>query len=162
MPLSFPMACLCIIRGADPLVRAGPPGPALLSKNRASAIASRPTGGAAADRGVRPTICNTVKLRTRCFCRKLPRSQDLAKQKYVGEQGTQMYRRIQVVDQLRTDRGLSQYELSVSVSAGAGRSSAVSIARTPGIAKASRLYRGVTTACCLGMLSSIDVVTPRC
>jgi hypothetical protein len=43
--------------GADPLVRAGPPGPALLSKNQVIAPLDKPARGPAADQGVRPTIC---------------------------------------------------------------------------------------------------------
>jgi hypothetical protein len=41
--------------GADPLVRAGPPGSALLLKNQAIATLHKPARGPAADRGVRPT-----------------------------------------------------------------------------------------------------------
>jgi delta 1-pyrroline-5-carboxylate dehydrogenase len=41
--------------GADPLVRAGRPRPALASKNQASAIIEEPARGPAADEGVRPT-----------------------------------------------------------------------------------------------------------
>src|SRR5580698_6009111 len=40
---------------ADPLVRAGPPGPALRQRHLPGVIARRPTGGSAADQGVRPT-----------------------------------------------------------------------------------------------------------
>ena len=53
---------LMLTRGAEPLVCADPPGPALLSKNQAAAIVSRPTGGSAADQGVRPTICAEYSL----------------------------------------------------------------------------------------------------
>jgi type VI secretion system protein ImpK len=42
--------------GADPLVRAGPPGPALLSKNQVIAVLEKPARGPAADQGVRPTM----------------------------------------------------------------------------------------------------------
>jgi hypothetical protein len=41
---------------ADPLVRAGRPRPALLSKNQALATVDNPARGPAADEGVRPTI----------------------------------------------------------------------------------------------------------
>ena len=51
----FAKAVFGTIGGADPLVRAGPPGPALLSKNQASAALGKPARGPAADRGVRPT-----------------------------------------------------------------------------------------------------------
>jgi hypothetical protein len=39
------------VSGADPLVRAGPPGPAL----QVSSILTRPTRASAVDQGVRPT-----------------------------------------------------------------------------------------------------------
>src|ERR1035441_8539531 len=42
--------------GADPLVRAGRPRPALLSKNQALVTIDKPARGPAADEGVRPTI----------------------------------------------------------------------------------------------------------
>ena len=41
--------------GADPLVRAGPPGPARRSKIKRLRRRDRPTGASAADPGVRPT-----------------------------------------------------------------------------------------------------------
>src|ERR1039457_5953461 len=44
----------CSNGGADPLVRAGRPRPALLSKNQALPEAGRPARGPAADEGVRP------------------------------------------------------------------------------------------------------------
>src|ERR1017187_1852314 len=44
-------------------------------------------------------------------CRHWLRSQNLAQQKYVGEQRAQMNQGVQVVDQLRTDRRLGQHEL---------------------------------------------------
>ena len=46
---------LCRKGGADPLVRAGRPRPALASKNQAPAIIEEPARGPAADEGVRPT-----------------------------------------------------------------------------------------------------------
>src|ERR1039457_6295200 len=49
-------------------------------------------------------------LGTRRLCRYLMRPQNLTKQKHVGEQRAQMDRGIEVVDQLRTDRGLRQHE----------------------------------------------------
>ena len=45
----------CVNCGADPLVRAGRPRPALSSKNQAPAIIEEPARGPAADEGVRPT-----------------------------------------------------------------------------------------------------------
>src|ERR1017187_5323485 len=42
--------------GADPLVRAGRPRPAFLSKNQALATIDKPAWGPATDEGVRPTI----------------------------------------------------------------------------------------------------------
>jgi hypothetical protein len=45
----------CANCGADPLVRAGRPRPALLSENQVSSAEGRPTRGSAADEGVRPT-----------------------------------------------------------------------------------------------------------
>jgi hypothetical protein len=45
----------CVNCGADPLVRAGRPRPALASKNQAPAIIEEPARGPAADEGVRPT-----------------------------------------------------------------------------------------------------------
>src|SRR5271169_5122295 len=45
----------CINCGADPLVRAGPPGPALPQRNQLDLSASKPARGPAADQGVRPT-----------------------------------------------------------------------------------------------------------
>ena len=53
--LVFAKAIFCTNCGADPLVRAGPPGPALLSKNQPSASTSRPTGGSA------PQLCSYPK-----------------------------------------------------------------------------------------------------
>src|ERR1017187_9363409 len=50
-------------------------------------------------------------LRTRRLCRDLLRPQNLAQQKHVSEQRTQVHRGIQVVDQLRTDRGLREHEI---------------------------------------------------
>src|ERR1035437_4689448 len=44
------------IGGADPQVRAGPPGPSLRSQNRLLAAGVWPARGPVADRGVRPTI----------------------------------------------------------------------------------------------------------
>src|SRR5450756_77629 len=46
----------CSIGGADPLVCAGPPGPALRSKNQVLATRDKPARGPAADAGVHPTI----------------------------------------------------------------------------------------------------------
>jgi hypothetical protein len=45
--------------GADPLVRAGPPGPALRGFVDFS---SRPTRASAADQGVRPTLTSTERV----------------------------------------------------------------------------------------------------
>jgi protein SCO1/2 len=50
-------------RGVDPLVRTGPPGPVLSQRE----TAGKPTGGSAADRGVRPTICCPVVLLAAAF-----------------------------------------------------------------------------------------------
>jgi hypothetical protein len=41
--------------GADSLVRAGPPGPALALKDQGLATSDKPTRGPTADQGVRPT-----------------------------------------------------------------------------------------------------------
>jgi hypothetical protein len=41
--------------GADPLVRAGPPGPALFPTNQMPASLDKPARGPAADQGVHPT-----------------------------------------------------------------------------------------------------------
>ena len=41
--------------GADPLVRAGPPGPASFPRIRELATLDKPASGPAADQGVRPT-----------------------------------------------------------------------------------------------------------
>ena len=46
----------CTNCGADPLVRAGPPGPAFRQRNQHHPHCGEPTGASAADRGVRPTI----------------------------------------------------------------------------------------------------------
>ena len=56
MPHRFREAGCCRIGGADPLVCAGRPRPALCLKNQALATVGRPTRGSAADQGVRPTI----------------------------------------------------------------------------------------------------------
>src|SRR5260370_23981572 len=42
--------------GADPLVRAGPPGPALYQGDQSHTTARRPTRASAADQRVRPTV----------------------------------------------------------------------------------------------------------
>ena len=47
--------------GADPLVCAGPPGPALRSKNQVLATDGKPASGPAADEGVRPTVYAGVR-----------------------------------------------------------------------------------------------------
>jgi hypothetical protein len=53
MLLSFPSAGIYLVRsGADPLVRAGPPGPALLLTKSGSCNNGKPTRAAAADQGV--------------------------------------------------------------------------------------------------------------
>ena len=52
----------CSNGGADPLVRAGRPRPALLSKNQALPEPGRPARGPAADEGVRPTIYADARL----------------------------------------------------------------------------------------------------
>src|ERR1039457_1247961 len=52
----------CSNGGADPLVRAGRPRPALLSKNQALPEAGRPARGPAADEGVRPTTYAGARL----------------------------------------------------------------------------------------------------
>jgi hypothetical protein len=49
--------------GADPLVRAGRPRPAFLSKHRALATIDKPARGPAADEGVRPTIYTGARYR---------------------------------------------------------------------------------------------------
>jgi protein ImuB len=54
---------LWINSGADPLVRAGPPGPALLPKNQSLGIADKRARGPAADQGVRPTTGAGVRSR---------------------------------------------------------------------------------------------------
>ena len=46
--------------GADPLVRAGPPGPAALPRGQSPAARQEPAGGPAADQGVRPTTMVSV------------------------------------------------------------------------------------------------------
>ena len=46
--------------GADPLVRAGPPGHARLSKNQVIASLDKPARGPAADQGVRPISVNLI------------------------------------------------------------------------------------------------------
>jgi lipoate-protein ligase A len=46
---------LAVRCGADPLVRAGPPGPAVPSQSRLPGACEGPAGGPAADQGVRPT-----------------------------------------------------------------------------------------------------------
>ena len=47
---------------ADPLVCAGPPGPAVRSKNLVLATREKPAGGPAADEGVRPTTGPDVRV----------------------------------------------------------------------------------------------------
>jgi glycosyltransferase involved in cell wall biosynthesis len=56
----FDRVCNETVRGADPLVRAGRPRPALLSKNQVAASPDKPTRGSAADQGVRPTTRSAV------------------------------------------------------------------------------------------------------
>ena len=56
MPHSFCESGFCIIGGADPLVRAGRPRPALPARERVLAAIDKPAGGPAADEGVRPTM----------------------------------------------------------------------------------------------------------
>ena len=46
-----------IISGADPLVRAGRPRPALFPKHQVSATGEEPAGGPAADQGIGVKIC---------------------------------------------------------------------------------------------------------
>jgi hypothetical protein len=61
MSLSFPSAGIYPIRsGADPLVRAGPPGPALLPANHANAN-EQADRASAADQGVRTISVNLIK-----------------------------------------------------------------------------------------------------
>src|SRR5881394_4054504 len=56
MARRWPLSCpTCIACGADALVRAGGPRPALLS-NQALLAVEKPARGPAADEGVRPTI----------------------------------------------------------------------------------------------------------
>jgi hypothetical protein len=52
----------CMNCGADPPVRAGPPGPALCQGHQSHPATNRPTGASAADQGVRPTIYADVRL----------------------------------------------------------------------------------------------------
>ena len=60
--LLFPNKGFGVDCGADPLVRAGRPRPALLSKNQALPEPGRPARGLAADEGVRPTIYADARL----------------------------------------------------------------------------------------------------
>jgi len=64
MPLTLQF---CIYCGADPLVRAGPPGPAFANRISIRPEERKPTRASAADRGVRPTakVSGIGRLRVR-------------------------------------------------------------------------------------------------
>src|SRR5665811_2244160 len=62
MPHTFCQSCeSCRNCGADPLVRAGPPGPAFRQRNRHHPHCGEPTGASAADRGSAPQSMQTVR-----------------------------------------------------------------------------------------------------